>query len=113
MLNIYGSGGKADEVMKLFEEMLKAGVQVNVMACTCLVQCLGKAKRIDDLVEVFDISVQRGVKPDDRLCGCLLSVMALCKSSGDAEKVMACLEGANENLVAFVKLILDEKTEYC
>ncbi|KAL1217719.1 Pentatricopeptide repeat-containing protein [Cardamine amara subsp. amara] len=112
MLNIYGSGGKAEKAMKLFEEMLEAGVQVNVMGCTCLVQCLGKAKRIDDLVNVFDLSIQRGVKPDDRLCGCLLSVMALCESSEDAEKVMACLERANQKLVTFVNLIVDEKTEF-
>ncbi|XP_013696674.2 pentatricopeptide repeat-containing protein At5g46580, chloroplastic [Brassica napus] len=112
MLNIYGSGGKAEKAMKLFEEMLEAGVQVNVMGCTCLVQCLGKAKRIDDLVSVFETSVQRGVKPDDRLCGCLLSVMALCESSEDAEKVMGCLGRANEKLVAFVKLVIDEKTEF-
>lgn len=112
MLNIYGSGGKAEKAMGLFEEMLGAGVQVNVMGCTCLVQCLGKAKRIDDLVNVFDLSIQRGVKPDDRLCGCLLSVMALCESSEDGEKVMACLERANKKLVTFVKLILDEKTEF-
>ena len=112
MLNIYGSGGKAEKGMKLFEEMLEAGVQVNVMGCTCLVQCLGKAKRIDDLVSVFETSVQRGVKPDDRLCGCLLSVMALCESSEDAEKVMGCLGRANEKLVAFVKLVIDEKTEF-
>lgn len=112
MLNIYGSGGKAEKAMKLFEEMLEAGVQVNVMGCTCLVQCLGKAKRIDDLVYVFDLSIQRGVKPDDRLCGCLLSVMALCESSEDAEKVMACLDRANRKLVTFVNLIVDEKTEF-
>ncbi|KAL0889307.1 hypothetical protein Bca101_013290 [Brassica carinata] len=112
MLNIYGSGGKAEKAMKLFEEMLEAGVQVNVMGCTCLVQCLGKAKRIDDLVSVFETSIQRGVKPDDRLCGCLLSVMALCESSEDAEKVMGCLERANPKLVTFVKLIVDEKTEF-
>ncbi|KAG2261855.1 hypothetical protein Bca52824_068934 [Brassica carinata] len=112
MLNIYGSGGKAEKAMKLFEEMLGAGVQVNVMGCTCLVQCLGKAKRIDDLVSVFETSIQRGVKPDDRLCGCLLSVMALCESSEDAGKVMGCLERANPKLVTFVKLIVDEKTEF-
>ncbi|KAF2550254.1 hypothetical protein F2Q68_00035890 [Brassica cretica] len=112
MLNIYGSGGKAEKAMKLFEEMLEAGVQVNVMGCTCLVQCLGKAKRIDDLVSVFETSVQRGVKPDDRLCGCLLSVMALCESGADAEKVMGCLGRANQKLVAFVKLVIDPKTEF-
>ncbi|CAN8255600.1 unnamed protein product [Cochlearia groenlandica] len=98
--------------MKLFEEILEVGVQVNVMGCTCLVQCLGKAKRIDDLVYVFDLSVQRGFKPDDRLCGCLLSVMALCESSDEVEKVMVCLERANEKLVTFVKLIVEEETEF-
>ncbi|XP_010529124.1 PREDICTED: pentatricopeptide repeat-containing protein At5g46580, chloroplastic [Tarenaya hassleriana] len=112
MLNIYGSGGKVDKAMALFEEMLEAGVQLNVMGCTCLIQCLGKARRINDLVKVFNLSIQRGVKPDDRLCGCLLSVVALCETSEDTDKVMACLEKANLKLISFVKLIMDEKTGF-
>ncbi|KAH0899178.1 LOW QUALITY PROTEIN: hypothetical protein HID58_048746, partial [Brassica napus] len=51
------------------EEMLEVGVQVNVIRCTCLVQCLGKTKRIDDLINV---SIQRRINPDDRLCECLI-----------------------------------------
>ncbi|WZZ35620.1 hypothetical protein YC2023_019021 [Brassica napus] len=45
--------------------MLEVGVQVNVIRCTCLVQCLGKTKRIDDLINV---SIQRRINLDDRLC---------------------------------------------
>ena len=48
--------------------MLEVGVQVNVIRCTCLVQCLGKTKRRDDLVYV---SIQRRIKPDDR-CECVI-----------------------------------------
>ncbi|KAL0448176.1 UNVERIFIED_CONTAM: Pentatricopeptide repeat-containing protein, chloroplastic [Sesamum latifolium] len=102
MLNIYGSGGNVDKAMDLFKEMSEAGVKLNVMGCTCLVQCLGRAKRIDDLVRVFETSVEAGVKPDDRLCGCLLSVVSYCEGE-DADKVLACLEQANPKLVAFVK----------
>ncbi|KAJ0053415.1 hypothetical protein Pint_03399 [Pistacia integerrima] len=112
MLNIYGSGRKVDKAMDLFEEMPEQGVEINVMGFTCLIQCLGKARRIDDLVRVFDVSVGRGVKLDDRLCGCLLSVVALCETSEDVDKVIACLQQANPKLVAFVKLIEDEKTDF-
>ncbi|KDP35808.1 hypothetical protein JCGZ_10617 [Jatropha curcas] len=112
MLNIYGSGGNAIKAMELFEEMSGLGIDLNVMGCTCLIQCLGKAKRIDDLVKVFTISVERGVKTDDRLCGCLLSVVSLCEESGDADKVITCLQQANPKLVAFVKLIEEEKTSF-
>lgn len=112
MLNIYGSGGNVDKAMVLFKKMTEAGVQLNVMGCTCLVQCLGRAKKIDDLVSVFETSIKNGVKPDDRLCGCLLSVLSYCDGE-DANKVLACLERANPNLSAFVKsLSSDESVEF-
>ncbi|XP_073047749.1 pentatricopeptide repeat-containing protein At5g46580, chloroplastic-like [Primulina eburnea] len=108
MLNIYGSGGNVDKAMVLFKEMSKAGVDLNVMGCTCLIQCLGRAKKIDDLVKVFKTSVDSGVKPDDRLCGCLLSVVSYCDGD-DADKVLSCLELANPRLVALVRLMSNEK----
>ncbi|KAL3361881.1 hypothetical protein AABB24_014639 [Solanum stoloniferum] len=111
MLNIYGSVGNAEKAMALFEEMSRVGIELNVMGCTCLVQCFGRAQRIDDLVKVFEVSVQRGVKPDDRLCGCLLSVVSYCKGD-DADKVLACLQQANPRLVTFVKMLEDESTSY-
>lgn len=112
MLNIHGSGGNASKAMDLFEEMSKLGVDINVMGCTCLIQCLGKSRRIDDLVRVFNVSIERGVNPDDRLCGCLLSVVSLCEESEDANRVLACLQQANPRLVALVRLIEEEKTSY-
>lgn len=111
MLNIYGSGGNADKAMKMFEEMSEKGVELNVMGCTCLVQCLGRVKRIDDLVWVFETSVNSGIKPDDRLCGCLLSVVSYCEGE-DVNKVLACLHRANPNLVAFIKLLEEEDTMF-
>ncbi|XP_042021774.1 pentatricopeptide repeat-containing protein At5g46580, chloroplastic-like [Salvia splendens] len=112
MLNIYGSGGSVDKAMVLFWEMSEAGVQLNVMGCTCLIQCLGRAKRIDDLVNVFEFAVENGVRPDDRLCGCLLSVVSYCDGK-DASKVLACLERANKTLSAFVKVLSgDESTDF-
>ncbi|KAH1118583.1 hypothetical protein GYH30_047375 [Glycine max] len=112
MLNIYGSQGDVDKAMKLFNEMCKSGVELNVMGFTCLIQCLGRAMEFDDLVRVFGISVERGIKPDDRLCGCLLSVVSLSQGSNDEEKVLACLQRANPKLVAFIHLIEDEKTSF-
>ncbi|KAF6134178.1 hypothetical protein GIB67_013575 [Kingdonia uniflora] len=108
MLNIYGSGGEVEKAMAMFNEMYKFGVKLNVMGCTCLIQCLGRTKRIDDVVRVFDVSMTRGVKPDDRLCGCLLSVVSFCEGNDEVEKVLACLEKANPKLVAFVKLLVAE-----
>lgn len=110
MLNIYGSGGNADKAMEVFEEMSKLGVELNVMGCTCLIQCLGKANRIDDLVRVFGISVDKGIRPDDRLCGCLLSIVPLCETSEDIDMVLSCLRRANPKLVAFVKLLEGKET---
>uniref|UniRef100_A0A2P2IQV4 Uncharacterized protein MANES_10G107700 n=1 Tax=Rhizophora mucronata TaxID=61149 RepID=A0A2P2IQV4_RHIMU len=112
MLNIYSSGGNAGKAMQLFGEISEGGVELNVMGCTCLLQCLGKAGRIDDLVAVFGASVDKGVKPDDRLCGALLSVVSLCEQSEDIGKVLACLQQANPNLVAFIKLIEEEETSF-
>ncbi|KRH04318.1 hypothetical protein GLYMA_17G153900v4 [Glycine max] len=112
MLNIYGSQGDVDKAMKLFNEMCKSGVELNVMGFTCLIQCLGRATEFDDLVRVFGISVERGIKPDDRLCGCLLSVVSLSQGSNDEEKVLACLQRANPKLVAFIHLIEDEKSSF-
>lgn len=110
MLNIYGSGGNVEKAMELFEGMSEVDVRLNVMGCTCLIQCLGKARRIDELVRVFSVSVKQGIIPDDRLCGCLLSVVSLCENKEDTDKVLACLQQANPQLVAFVKMIEDEKT---
>lgn len=104
MLNIYGSGGKVDKAMGLFEEMMRCGVKLNVMGCTCLIQCLGRAKQIDDVVRVFGVSMEKGVKPDDRLCCCLLSVLTFCEED-EIDKVLGCLEKANPKLVEFVKLL--------
>lgn len=111
MLNIYGSGGNTDKAMKMFEEMSEKGVELNVMGCTCLIQCLGRAKRIDNLVQVFESSVNGGIKPDDRLCGCLLSVVSYCEGE-DVNKVLACLHRANPNLVAFIKSLEEEDTKF-
>lgn len=112
MLNIYGSEGNADKAMEVFEEMCALGIDLNVMGCTCLIQCLGRAMEYDDLVKVFEFSVQRGIKPDDRLCGSLLSVVSLSQNSQDEEKVLTCLQQANPNLVAFIKLMVEEKTSF-
>ncbi|XP_057721583.1 pentatricopeptide repeat-containing protein At5g46580, chloroplastic [Arachis stenosperma] len=113
MLNIYGSEGDVDSAMELFEEMSRLGIQLNVMGCTCLIQCLGKAMEFDDLVRVFDVAIERGVKPDDRLCGSLLSVLSLSQGSkDDEEKVLSCLRKANPKLVAFIQLIVDEETRF-
>lgn len=109
MLNIYGSGGDVDKAMKLFEEMSKKGVDLNVMGLTCLIQCLGRAKKIDDLVRVFETSIEAGVKTDDRLCGCLLSVVSY-NEGKDADKVLSCLEKANPSLVTFVKLLCNDES---
>lgn len=112
MLNIYGSQGDVDKAMRLFDEMCKLGVELNVMGFTCLIQCLGKAMEFDDLVRVYGISVERGIKPDDRLCGCLLSVVSLSQGSKDEDKVLTCLQQANPKLVAFIQLIEDENTSF-
>ncbi|PRQ18715.1 putative Smr domain, tetratricopeptide-like helical domain, pentacotripeptide-repeat region of PROPR [Rosa chinensis] len=112
MLNIFGSGGNADEAMELFEEMSKKGVHLNVMGCTCLIQCLGRAKRFGDMVRVFNVAVERGVKPDDRLCGCLLSVVSLCEKTEDEDMVFSCLQQANPKLVTLVKVLQDEKVGF-
>ncbi|KAM5573332.1 pentatricopeptide repeat-containing protein [Rosa sericea] len=112
MLNIFGSGGNADEAMELFEEMSKKGVHLNVMGCTCLIQCLGRAKRFGDMVRVFNVAVERGVKPDDRLCGCLLSVVSLCEKTEDENMVFSCLQQANPKLVTLVKVLQDEKVGF-
>jgi pentatricopeptide repeat protein len=100
MLNIYGSGGNVEKAMKLFEEMSERGIELNVMGCTCLIQCLERAKRIDDLVKVFETSVDCGINPNDRLCGCLLSVLSYCNGA-DADKVLGYLNRANTELVAW------------
>ncbi|XP_047340427.1 pentatricopeptide repeat-containing protein At5g46580, chloroplastic [Impatiens glandulifera] len=108
MLNIYGSGGKPDNAMKLFDEMSNSGIDINVMGCTCLIQCLGRAMRIDDLVFVFDFSIKKGVMPDDRLSGCLMSVVSFCNETTDIEKVLGCLQQANPDLLAFIRTLENE-----
>lgn len=111
MINIYGSLGKAERALELFEEMIANGVEPNVMGCTCLIQCLAKAGRVGDAVRVFETSLARGIKPDDRLCGCLLSVVALCEPE-EMESVLACLEKANPRLVGLVKMLGGEGTSF-
>ncbi|KAJ0693286.1 putative Smr domain, tetratricopeptide-like helical domain superfamily [Helianthus annuus] len=112
MLNIYGSGGNVEKAMALFDQMSKENVAINVMGCTCLIQCLGRAKRIDDLVMVFETSLKKGIRPDDRLCGCLLSVVSYCESGDDLDKVIGCLQEANPRLVSFVKLLEEKETTF-
>ncbi|PIA32708.1 hypothetical protein AQUCO_04400120v1 [Aquilegia coerulea] len=109
MLNIYGSGGKVEKAMSIFEEMSKFGVKLNVMGCTCLIQCLGRAKRFEDVVRVYNVGLQKGIQPDDRLCGCLLSVLTFCKNDDEVGMILSCLERANPKLVAFVKLMGEKK----
>ncbi|KAF5764629.1 putative Smr domain, tetratricopeptide-like helical domain superfamily [Helianthus annuus] len=112
MLNIYGSGGNVEKAMTLFDQMSKENVAINVMGCTCLIQCLGRATRIDDLVMVFETSLKKGIRPDDRLCGCLLSVVSYCESGDDLDKVIGCLQEANPRLVSFVKLLEEKETVF-
>lgn len=111
MINIYGSGGKPERALELFEEMLASGVEPNVMCCTCLIQSLAKAGRVKDATRVFQTSLERGVKPDDRLCGCLLSVLALCEQ-GEMDLVLACLEEANARLVRYIEMLGKEETSF-
>lgn len=111
MINIYGSGGKAERALELFDEMLASGVEPNVMCCTCLIQSLAKASRVGDAARVFEILLERGVKPDDRLCGCLLSVLALCERE-EMHLVLACLEKANQRLVQYIEMLGKEETSF-
>ena len=99
--------GVAFLAMKVFDEMAELGIKLNVMDCTGLIQCLGKAKRIEDVVKVLEFATERGVQPDDRLCGCLLSVLSLCVM------VLGLLEKSNPQLVSFITLIsfLKEREE--
>ncbi|XP_047340704.1 pentatricopeptide repeat-containing protein At5g46580, chloroplastic-like [Impatiens glandulifera] len=112
MLNIYGSGGNPEKAMEVFDEMSKSGIDLNVMGCTCLIQCLGRAKRIDDLVSVFEFSIKKGIKPDDRLCGCLMSVVSFFNEPSDIDKVLVCLQKANQELAAFIRLLEDDETTF-
>ncbi|KAI3901602.1 hypothetical protein MKW92_039954 [Papaver armeniacum] len=112
MLNIHGRGGKVDNAMELFGEMRETGVKLNVMGCTCLIQCLGRAKRVEELVKVFKYAVERGIQPDDRLCGCLLSVVTFCEKEEEVEMVLGCLEKGNPKLVAFVKMLGDKEVNF-
>lgn len=111
MIKIYGSVGKVERALQLFDEMLHRGVEPNVMGATCLIQCLGKAKRIGDAVKVFDIALQRGIKPDERLCCCLLSLVSLCKD-GEVDAMLGCLEKGNARLVEFVKMLGSEEVGF-
>jgi pentatricopeptide repeat protein len=112
MLNVYTSGGNVNKAMALFDEMTEKHVDLNIMGCTCLIQCLGRAKRTDDLVRVFELSVQSGIKPDDRLSGCLLSVISYCDDDKEAKKIISCLLQYNPKLVSFLNMIDNEETSF-
>lgn len=111
MINIYGSGGKPERALEMFDEMINNKIEPNVMSCTCLIQCLAKVRRVKDAVKAFNTSLERGVRPDDRLCGCLLSVVALCEQE-EIDMVLACLEKANPRLVRFIEMLGDEETRF-
>ncbi|GFZ17070.1 pentatricopeptide (PPR) repeat-containing protein [Actinidia rufa] len=75
-------GGKVEKAMKVFDKMLERGVELSVMGCTCLVQCLGRAKRIDDMRARTETRSSR------------------------------FLQQANLELVAFIKLLGEEITSF-
>lgn len=106
MINIYGSNGDTDSALQLFAEMLKGGIEPNIMSYTIVIQCLGKARRIQQAVEVLESGLEKGLKPDDRLCGCLLSVIAL-SSGEEMEMVLSSLEKVNQNLVKLIRVLGD------
>ncbi|KAG0472712.1 hypothetical protein HPP92_014569 [Vanilla planifolia] len=111
MIKTYCSVGKVDSALEMLDKMLDGGVKPNVMGCTCLMQCLGRAKRIDDAVRVFDIAVGRGIKPDDRICGCLLSLASMCCES-EMTKVLSCLERASPRLVMLIRMLGDGEVQF-
>ncbi|KAF8643957.1 hypothetical protein HU200_030221 [Digitaria exilis] len=104
MINIYGSNGNTDHALRLFEEMVKDGIEPNIMSYTIVIQCLGKAQRIQQAVEVLEAGLEKGLKPDDRLCGCLLSVVAL-SSGEEMEMVLSSLEKVNKGLVTLIRVL--------
>ncbi|KAF8762399.1 hypothetical protein HU200_009580 [Digitaria exilis] len=104
MINIYGSNGDTDHALQLFEEMVKDGIEPNIMSYTIVIQCLGKAQRIQQAVEVLQAGLEKGLKPDDRLCGCLLSVVAL-SSGEEMETVLSSLEKVNQGLVTLIRAL--------
>jgi pentatricopeptide repeat protein len=106
MINIYGSNGDTDHALQLFGEMLKGGIEPNIMSYTIVIQCLGKAQRIQQAVEVLEAGLEKGLRPDDRLCGCLLSVIAL-SSGEEMEMVLSSLEKVNQNLVKLIRVLGD------
>ncbi|CAN6314408.1 unnamed protein product [Urochloa humidicola] len=109
MINIYGSNGDTDRALHLFAEMLKAGIEPNIMSYTIVIQCLGKAQRIQQAVEVLEAGLEKGLKPDDRLCGCLLSVVALSGSAEETEMVLSSLEKVNQNLVSLIRMLGEDR----
>lgn len=108
MINIYGSNGDTDQALQLFTEMLKGGIEPNIMSYTIVIQCLGKAQRIRQAVEVLEAGLEKGLKPDDRLCGCLLSVVAL-SSGEETEVVLSSLEKVNQNLVKLIRMLGEDQ----
>ncbi|KAI6707495.1 hypothetical protein NL676_010457 [Syzygium grande] len=115
LLNMCADLGLVEEAERLFDDISNRATVGRIAGATlqCLTyMCLGKARRIDDLVRVFSLAVERGVEPDDRLCGCLLSVVSLCKDNEDMEKVLSCLQKANPKLVALVKILGGESTDF-
>jgi len=108
MINIYGSNGDTDRALQLFDEMLKGGIEPNIMSYTIVIQCLGKAQRIQQALEVLEAGLEKGLKPDDRLCGCLLSVVAL-SSGEETEMVLSSLEKVNKNLVKLIRMLGEDQ----
>ncbi|CAN6302724.1 unnamed protein product [Urochloa humidicola] len=109
MINIYGSNGDTDRALHLFAEMLKGGIEPNIMSYTIVIQCLGKAQRIQQAVEVLEAGLDKGLKPDDRLCGCLLSVVALSSSVEETQMVLSSLEKVNHNLVSLIRILGEDR----
>lgn len=111
MINIYTSLGQVEEATRMFNEMMEAGIRPNVMVCTCLIQCYGKAKRFDDVVRIFDMLLDEEIIPDDKFYGCLLSVLTLCGKE-EIGKVLDCLEKVNPKLCLVVKMLQEEEIDF-
>lgn len=111
MINIYTSLGQIEEANRMFNEMMEGGIRPNVMVCTCLMQCYGKAKRFDDVVRIFNMLIDEEISPDDRFYGCLLSILTLCEKE-EIGKVLVCLEKVNPKLCLIVKMLQEDEIDF-
>jgi pentatricopeptide repeat protein len=86
MIKIYGSFGKGNEALLLFQQMKEEGLKIESSTLTCVLRACAPSKLVNECLKIFsNMETEYGIKPDLIHCNSIVYVLAKAGHLKEAE----------------------------